>query len=63
MKEMSLEEMVAAAGGTLDAMNKQSMDLMIKLFKAQGRKMEEIYQIKDLPDEQREYIRARWFQI
>lgn len=63
MKEMSLEEMVAAAGGTLDAMNKQSMDLMIKLFKAQGRKMEEIYQIKDLPDEQREHIRARWFQI
>jgi hypothetical protein len=38
------------------------MDLMIKLFKHQGRKMEEIYQIPGLPDDQREYIRSRWYQ-
>ena len=39
------------------------MDLMIRLFKAQGRKMEEIYQIPGLPDEMREYYRSRWYQL
>lgn len=63
LSELSLEEIIKAAGGTLDASNERSMNLMIKLFKAQGRKMEEIYQIRDLPDEQREYIRQNWYQV
>lgn len=63
LSELSLEEIIKAAGGTLDANDERSMNLMIKLFKAQGRKMEEIYQIRDLPDEQREYIRQNWYQV
>ena len=63
LSELSLEEIIKAAGGTLDANDELSMNLMIKLFKAQGRKMEEIYQIRDLPDEQREYIRQNWYQV
>ena len=63
LSELSLEEIIKAAGGTLDANDELSMNLMIKLFKAQGRKMEEIYQIRDLPDEQREYIRHNWYQV
>lgn len=63
LSELSLEEIIKVSGGTLDETNKRSMDLMIKLFKAQGRKMEEIYQIRDLPDEMREYIRSRWYQL
>lgn len=63
LSELTLEEIIKAAGGTLDASNERSMNLMIKLFKAQGRKMEEIYQIRDLPDEQREYIRQNWYQV
>ena len=63
LSELTLEEIIKAAGGTLDASNERSMNLMIKLFKAQGRKMEEIYQIRGLPDEQREYIRQNWYQV
>lgn len=63
LSELTLEETIKAAGGTLDASNERSMNLMIKLFKAQGRKMEEIYQIRGLPDEQREYIRQNWYQV
>ena len=63
LSELSLEEIIKAAGGTLDASNERSMNLMIKLFKAQGRKMEEIYQIRGLPDEQREYIRQNWYKV
>ena len=63
LSELSLEEIIKAAGGTLDANDERSMNLMIKLFKAQGRKMEEIYQIRDLPDEQREYIRQNWYKV
>ena len=63
LSELSLEEIIKAAGGTLDANDERSMNLMIKLFKAQGRKMEEIYQIRNLPDEQREYIRQNWYQV
>ena len=63
LSELSMEDIIKAAGGTLDASNERSMNLMIKLFKAQGRKMEEIYQIRDLPDEQREYIRQNWYQV
>ena len=63
LSELSLEEITKVTGGTLDDMNKQSLDLMIKLFKAQGRKMEEVYQFRDLPDEQREYFRQRWYQV
>jgi len=60
--EMPIEDIVNVTGGALDANEKRSMDLMIKLFKLQDRKMEEIYQIRGLPDEQREYIRQRWYQ-
>ena len=63
LSELSMEDIIKAAGGTLDANNERSMNLMIKLFKAQGRKMEEIYQIRDLPDEQREYIRHNWYKV
>ena len=63
LSELTLEEIIKAAGGTLDASNERSMNLMIKLFKAQGRKMEEIYQICGLPDEQREYIRQNWYKV
>ena len=63
LSELTLEEIIKAAGGTLDASNERSMNLMIKLFKAQGRKMEEIYQIRGLPDEQREYIRQNWYKV
>ena len=61
MSELSNEDIIKADGGTLNAMEERSMDLMIKLFKKQGRKMEEIYQISGLPDEQREYIRQNWY--
>ena len=61
MSELSYEDIIKAAGGTLNATEERSMDLMIKLFKKQGRKMEEIYQISGLPDEQREYIRQNWY--
>ena len=57
--EMPVEELLKAAGGE----NDRSVDLMIRLFKLQGRKMEEVYQFKGLSDEQREYIRSRWYQI
>ncbi len=63
LSELTLEKIIKAAGGTLDANDERSMNLMIKLFKAQGRKMEEIYQIRNLPDEQREYIRQNWYQV
>ena len=75
LSELTLEEIIKAAGGTLDASNERSINLMIKLFKAQGRKMEqvdgiawcrkmeEIYQIRGLPDEQREYIRHNWYKV
>lgn len=63
LSELTLEEIIKAAGGTLDANDERSMNLMIKLFKAQGRKMEEIYQIRGLPDEQREYIRQNWYKV
>ena len=61
MSELSNEDIIKVAGGTLNATEERSMDLMIKLFKKQGRKMEEIYQISGLPDEQREYIRNNWY--
>ena len=63
LSELSMEDIIKAAGGTLDANDERSMNLMIKLFKAQGRKMEEIYQIRGLPDEQREYIRQNWYKV
>ena len=63
LSELSLEEITKVTGGTLDDMNKQSLDLMIKLFKEKRRKMEEVYQFRDLPDEQREYFRQRWYQV
>ena len=62
LSELSVEEIIKIHGGAFDANEKCSMDLMIKLFKHQGRKMEEIYQIHGLPDDQREYIRSRWYQ-
>ena len=62
LSELSVEEIFKINGGAFDANEKHSMDLMIKLFKHQGRKMEEIYQIPGLPDDQREYIRSRWYQ-
>ena len=63
LSELSLEEIAKAAGGTLDTTEEWFFDLMIKLFKQQGKKMEEVYQIPGLPDDQREYIRQRWYQI
>ena len=63
LSELSLEELVKVAGGTIEPINERSMDLWIRLFKQQGRKMEEVYQIPDLPDEQREYIRRRWYEV
>ncbi len=63
LSELSFEEIVKAAGGAIDSTDERFLDLMIKLFKQQGRKMEEVYQIKGLPDDQREYIRQRWYQI
>ena len=45
LSELTLEEIIKAAGGTLDANDELSMNLMIKLFKAQGRKNG-----RDLPD-------------
>ena len=63
LSEKTKKKIIKAAGGTLDANDERSMNLMIKLFKAQGRKMEEIYQIRNLPDEQREYIRQNWYQV
>ncbi len=61
MSELSFEEIVKAIGGTLDANEERSLNLMMKLFKAQGWKMEEVYQIRGLPDEQREYYRNNWY--
>ena len=63
LSELTIEDIIKASGGTLDETNKRSMDLMIRLFKAQGRKIEEIYQIPGLPDEMREYYRSRWYQL
>ena len=63
LSELSFEEIPGVTGGTLDASDERSINLMIKLLKLQGRKMEEVYQFKDLPDEQREYIRKKWYQI
>ncbi len=63
LPELSFEEIAGVTGGTLDASDERSINLMIKLLKLQGRKMEEVYQFKDLPDEQREYIRKKWYQI
>ena len=36
---------------------------MIRLLKMQGRKMEEVYQFRDLPDELREYICRMWYKV
>ncbi len=63
MSELSLEEIGKITGGELTDMNRKTLDLMIKLFQVQGSKMEEVYQIRGLDDETREYIRSRWYQI
>ena len=63
LSELSLDEIVEAAGGKLDPSDTRFMDLMIKLFKEQGKKMEEVYQIPNLPDDQRENIRQNWYKI
>ncbi len=63
LSELSLDEIVEAAGGKLDPSDTRFMDLMIKLFKEQGKKMEEVYQIPNLPDDQRESIRQNWYKI
>ena len=63
LSKLSLEEIEKVAGGEINPTDERFFDLMIKLFKLQGKKMEEVYQIPGLPDDQREYIRQRWYQI
>ena len=63
LAKLSLEEIEKIAGGEINPTDERFFDLMIKLFKLQGKKMEEVYQIPGLPDDQREYIRQRWYQI
>ena len=63
LAKLSLEEIEKVAGGEINPTDERFFDLMIKLFKLQGKKMEEVYQIPGLPDDQREYIRQRWYQI
>lgn len=63
VSELSFEEIVHAIGGALDASDERSINFMIRLLKMQGRKMEEVYQFRDLPDEQREYIRRMWYKV
>ncbi len=63
LAKLSLEEIEKIAGGEINPTDERFFDLMIKLFKLQGKKMEEVYQIPSLPDDQREYIRQRWYQI
>ena len=63
LSKLSLEEIERVTGGEINPTDERFFDLMIKLFKLQGKKMEEVYQIPGLPDDQREYIRQRWYQI
>ena len=63
LAKLSLEEIERIAGGEINPTDERFFDLMIKLFKLQGKKMEEVYQIPGLPDDQREYIRHRWYQL
>ena len=63
LAKLSLEEIEKIAGGEINPTDERFFDLMIKLFKLQGKKMEEVYQIPGLPDDQREYIRHRWYQL
>ena len=63
MTRLNEREMSLVNGGALDDSAKRAIDLMIRLFKADGAKMEQVYQIPNLPDEQREYIRSRWYKL
>ena len=61
--ELNCVELEKIVGGDFDASDTKQVDLMIKLFKAQGRKMEEVYQIQGLSDADREFIRSRWYNV
>jgi len=61
--ELTMADLEKAAGGNFDASDVKQVDLMIKLFKAQGRSMEEVYQIRGLSDADREFIRNRWYKV
>ena len=63
MSERKFEDLEKAVGGDYDASDTLQVDLMIKLFKAQGRKMEEVYQIPGLSDSDREFFRSRWYNV
>ena len=63
MNTLNETEMNLVSGGLLDEDHKRFIDVMILLMKMKGTKMEEAYQIPGLPDEQREYIRSRWYKI
>ena len=61
--ELTSEQIARVNAGTMSRTDKLFYDLMIKLYKLRGTKMEEVYQIPKLSDEEREYIRSRWYKI
>ena len=61
--ELTSEQIARVNAGTMSTTDKLLFDIAITLCKERGAKMEEAYQIPGLPDEQREYIRSRWYKI